>query len=53
MIGRQTDDLRNGGVVECSDRDCAEAEDGGPEQNVLGDMAGLNVHVANGPVAVT
>lgn len=52
VIGRQTDEFRNGGVVEGSDRDCAEAEGGGLEENVLGDMTGFDVHVANGPVAV-
>jgi hypothetical protein len=44
--------VQDGGVAEGSDRVCVEAEGGGLEQNVLGDMAGLDVHVANGPVAV-
>jgi hypothetical protein len=52
VIGRQAEEFQDGGVAEGSDRVCVEAEGGGLEQNVLGDMAGLDVHVANGPVAV-
>jgi hypothetical protein len=52
VIGRQAEEFQDGGVAEGSDRVCVEAEGGGLEQNDLGDTAGLNMHVANGQVAV-